>query len=306
MIERHYFFNLLVKNHTLDDTEKVQWTLHGDTKYLDLSSNTMHFKKDNCYITPNVNAIIDTRKFTISIKYKIDRVYIEKSLSRLFKIDVDEFLNGRTVLDFLDSKRTDIAVEETETLAKYYTIHTLAWDNGHINLLEYINDEMFIVIEIDGQRFIEPVNYVKYDDWNHLLISYKDQKIHIFHNGIRKEIVPFQNPSFVFKNFKFGNYEIQNFRPQNMIEYSELVMVNDCLYTEEFTVPEQPIHILFPEVVYEDIEKDPVYDTLVSAPYLFSTKDSMNDIFHHIEITRHKKFIPNKTMQMSKYHFEEG
>ena len=271
-MERRYFFNLLFKDKKMDDTEHVVWdyiTTSSMKKSFSLSKNTLKILKDGCYIKPNVEAHITTKKFTISFKYKIDEIFLQKN--RFFLKD----------------------------------IYSMQWSNGFIKVLENVNDQSFIKINLNGNEFLEPVYYFAKPIWHHLLISCNNNIIRIFINGGKVKEHITDNISYDFTDIKFGNYiqQEQSHPAGPVIEYNELVLVDDCLYYDNFKVPTHPLHLLFPELIYKEEEKKSP-EKLVCAPYIYSSKDSTNDIINNYDIIRHRNFVPDKSRHLSKYKFE--
>lgn len=271
-MERRYFFNLLFKNKKMDDTEHVIWdyvTNSSIKKSFSLSNNTLKILKDGCYIKPNVEAHITTNKFTISFKYKIDPLFLQKNV--FFLKDI-------------------------------YTMH---WNNGYIKVLEHQDDRSFIKIKLKNNEFLEPIQYIAKPIWHHLLVACDNNVVRIFINGgkVKEHIV--DSISYDFTDIKFGNYLLQEqSHPAGpIIEYNELVLVDDCLYYDNFTVPPHPLHLLFPELIYKEQEESPPED-LVCAPYIYSSKNSINDKIHEYDITRHRDYVPDKSRRISKYKFE--
>lgn len=269
-MERQYYINLNCTNHVLHDSKKNSWDIKGPVdnpeQYIDLSRNTIKFLRDGCYL--ECNSPVNTNRFTLSFKYKIDQNFFQKA----------------------NVSKTDI--------------YALYWNNGFIKILEFKDDKQFIVININDNDIRIPENYVKYPEWNHLLLSCKNDTVQLYYNGIRKEDKEYPDITYDFNHIKLGNYVDQNKALEGpIVEYDDIVIVNDCLYTEEFDVSDYPLQMLFPEETTTDNIIDKERETLISAPVLFSSKDSLNDIIHNHEVTRHKNYIKDKSLCISKYKF---
>lgn len=269
-MERKYYINLNCKDNGLYDTENNSWIMKGTdpAKYIDLSDNTIKIKKDGYYLENNLSINITTKRFTISFKYRIDKLFYQKNYLA----------------------RTDI--------------YSLCWNSGYIKVLEFDEDQQLIAVCINNYILRIPANYLKYTGWNHLLITCNNGIIQIYYNGIRKLEDIYSNITYNFDSIKLGNYIIQhNSTNDPVIEYDDIVLVNDCLYNEEFNVPSYPLKVIFPERYIKEKEENTTMETLVAAPVLFSTKDSLNDIIHDKEIVRHKAYKEDKSLYISKYNF---
>ena len=185
-------------------------------------------------------------------------------------------------------------------------IYSLHWGSGYIKVLEFIDHNQYIQINLNGYDFYIAVDYVKNSGWNHILVTCDKGLVRIYYNGIKKKEYSFQYPSYQFDFLELGNYKM-NYKKQlpygPIVEYDELVIVNDCLYTEDFEIPTHQLHILFPEVVYE-VTSNKETNGKIAAPYLYSSKDSHNDALHGIDISRHRNYIIDRSKQVSKYKFD--
>lgn len=281
-MERYYHINLLFHDGELKEREHGIWKFYRndnevliDTSIYFNITNTLNLNKDGCYLKNMTNIdLSNDKKYTISIKYKIDEKYLR----------------------------------EATTVQK--EIYTLSWSNGSIKVLEFNDKGSNINVNINGKEFIFLVDYVKDSDWNHLLISYEDYILRIFYNGIKKKENRLEHPSFIFNDIKLGNYrrDLLKNKPEGpIISYDEFILVNDCLYKDEFSVPNELLSILFPEYVYDDNKEEIDQSTLVAAPYLFSNRDSFNDTLHKFDIVRHKDYSPireNYYKRVAKYKFD--
>ena len=270
-MERQYFCNLLFFNNKLVDTEHAKWQLKGENaaKYTSYN-NSFRIIKSGYYLEHIQPINITTKKFTVAFSYKIDKTFLQK------------------------------------TNFKPKDIYSLKWNSGEIKVLEFDSDNnTSIKIVVNGNDLSIPVNYLKDKNWNSLVLSCDNGRLQLFHNGIKKREDVYTNISYNFTYLKFGNYMIQDDLPEGpVIEYNNLVLVNDCLYNEDFDPNSPYLHLLFPEVVYSNIQQNNVQESIVAAPYIFSSKDSYNDIINNYEVTRHKNYIPDKSLQYLKYHFD--
>lgn len=274
-MERYYFCNMFIKNKKLIDTEHVEWHRVGSVeknleKYIQFTSNSVKISSMGYYLEHTGPMIINTNKFTISFAYKIHSGFFQR-------------LN----FDPID-------------------IYSFGWNTGDIKILDYDEQgNIMIRILINNHDITIPINYTDYFDWNHLLLAYDNGKLQIYHNGIKKKEDIYDNITCKFDYIRLGNYKPQEFLHEGpIVEYNNIVLVNDCLYNEEFDWKENHLHLLFPEIVYnqEAISKSP--ETLKAAPYLFSSRDSYNDKLHEMEITRHKNYKPQKDLFYLKYKFD--
>lgn len=271
-MERHYFCNLLFFNNELVDTEHTKWQLKGENAitYTSYANNTFRILKSGYYLETEQPINIVTKKFTLSFSYKIDKT----------------FLN--------------------EIKVKPKDIYSVKWNSGEIKVLDFSSDHKpFIKIIINNNTLSIPVNYIIDKNWNNIVLACDNNRITVFYNGIKKLENTYDNITYNFAYLKFGNYVNQNDLPEGpVIEYKNLCLVNDCLYNEDFDPSSPSLHLLFPEIVYNESPEVPIPKGIVAAPYLFSSRNSYNDIIHNKEITRHKNYIPDKTLQYLKYHFD--
>lgn len=271
-MERYYYINLLFKNNQIYDTEHGRWRIIGIDNinplenYLDFSNDTMLVKHNGCYIiNDNHIDLSNEKKYTLSLKYRIDEEYMKQAI-------------------------------ENEN-----DIYSLHWGSGYIKILEFVNHISYLRVNLDGYDFYIKMDYIKNYNWNHLLITCDKDMVSIYYNGKKKKEYKFTSPSYTFDFLELGNYTNTNIN--SIVEYNELVIVNDCLYDRDFIVSDHPLHLLFPEVVYEN----PIIITnypKVAAPRLFSSKNSHNDIIHNIDIMRHVDYKIDRSKQVSKYKFE--
>lgn len=289
---RYYYINLLFSNDRYDpikDTEHGNWIRYKNNykvttnwqynKYWDFSNNTMILKKNGNHLRNKNDFIIDTNQYTISFKYRLDKEWLFQAL-----------INNEEV-------------------------HTLSWDNGSIDLLRYDSlNTTCIVVKLLNEEFLIPIDYINHYDWNHFLLSIDNNHIvRIFVNGNKYREKKINTVNYNFSNLRFGNIEIKdNINMEGpIVEYDELVIVNDCLYKDNFIVPTQRIHQLFPEILIEEDEiKEDIIVKNISAPFIFGSSKSTMDILNDIPITRRKDFkVDNidsaKRKQISKYHFDD-
>ena len=275
-MERYYYINLLFEGNKINDTEHGRWKIIGSKpdaleSYLDFTNETMLVKQAGCYlINDNHIDLSNEKKYTLSLKYKIEENYLVKAM-----------------------------YNEKE-------IYSLHWGSGYIKILEFIDNKPYLRINLNGYDCYIAVDYIKNSGWNHILVTCDNGAIRIYYNGIKKKECSFDFPSYKFDYLELGNYKI-DYKKQlpigPIVEYDELVIVNDVLYTSDFDVSEYQLHMLFPEVVYEapSVKKS---TGVVAAPIAFSTKDSNNDNLHSIDIVRRRDYKTDRSRQVSKYKFD--
>ena len=284
-MDRYYYTNLVFseeQDHLLD-TEQGDWHYYKDGKeieyndnYFQFYENTMCIYQDGCYIQNHTNINMDDwRKCSLYFKFKINYNYYEQAVY---------------------AKKP---------------IYSLSWKRGSINILEYKDEEPFIVLDYDNKKYYISFDYNRNNDWNSVLLTCNNSKFTIYINGIKRIERLSCIPSFNFNNMKLGNY-IRSSVPNYigpMVEYKELVLVNDILYPNEFDIPTEELHYLFPEVEVEEQPKFPrPKKFIIQAPYIYSSKDSINDHLHNMEITRRADYTVDKKSiltQQSKYKFDE-
>lgn len=275
-MERYYYINLLFEGNRINDTEHGRWKIIGSKpdaleSYLDFTNETMLVKQDGCYlINDNHIDLSNEKKYTLSLKYKINENYLIKAI-----------YNEKDI----------------------YSLH---WGSGYIKILEFIDTNPYMRINLNGYDCYIAVDYIKNSGWNHILITCDNGATKIYYNGIKKKEYSFDFPSYRFDYLELGNYKI-DYKKQipygPIVEYDELVVVNDCLYTSDFEVTEHQLHMLFPEIVYE-VPSVQEQSTITAAPILFSSKDSHNDSLHSIDISRHRNYKTDRSKQVSKYKFD--
>lgn len=288
-MKRQYFINLLFYNDRLNpivDSEQGIWTRYKNNykvntnwqynKYWDFSNNTMLLKRSGNHIRNKTDFIIDSDMFTLSFKYKIDKEWLFRAL---------------------------ISNEK---------IQSFSWNNGLIQLLCYDALETpCISVKYKSEEYLIPIDYITKYGWNHFLMSLdKDHILRIFINGNKCKEKKLTAISYDFANIRFGNIEFKDIIKLEgpIIEYDELVLVNDCLYTDTFEVPKQHLHQLFPEIEIEEPE-DVIEVKNIAAPFIFGSNKSKNDILHEYPITQRKDYkIDNlslkKNNQIAKYKFD--
>lgn len=274
-MERKYFFDLSFSNNKIVDAEHAEWTKESINpdylQYIKINGNTLRVSRPGCYLEHTNPIVIDTNKFTIAFNYKIDKIYYQK------------------------------------TLFQPKVIYSFGWNSGDIKVLDFDDEgNTYITIKINNNNITIPADYLTHHAWNHLLISSNNGLISVFHNGVKCSEAYYSNITYTFNYVKLGNYMNQEQFPEGpVVEYQYCTLVNDCLYKEDFDATNHNFHLLFPEGIYNDEEvTNSNTNTIVAAPYLYSSKDSYNDIIHRHEIIRHRNYKPDKSMQYLKYNFE--
>lgn len=286
-MDRYYYTNLVFSNdeaNHLLDTEQGDWHYYKDDNEIEYDincfrfddENTMLIMEDGCYIknhsTINMN---DWRKCSLYFKFKIDYNFYNQAV---------------------------FAKKE---------IYSLSWKRGYINIIEYKDDNPYIVLNYDGKSYYISFDYERYSDWNSILLTCDNSRFTLYINGVKRINRLACIPSFNFNDMKLGNYKRSSLEnPKGpIISYKELVLVNDILYPNEFEVPIEELHYLFPEV---EVEDKPKYSRpkkyIIHAPYIYSSKDSTNDRIHNMEITRRADYKVKKSSiitERTKYKFDE-
>lgn len=265
---------MYIVNKQIVDTEHAEWFIVGlsekyPEKYITFNNDSFTVFKVGCYLKHTKPIIIDTNKFTLSLTYKLHQGFFQR-------------LNINPI-----------------------DIYALGWNTGDIKIWDYDEQGNFsIKIIINENEIVIPINYIDYYYWNNLVLSYDNGKLQIFHNGIKKKEDIYDNITCNFDFLKVGNYTQQSFDKQGpIVEYNNILLVNDCLYTEDFNWKNNYLHLLFPEAIYNQ-EAAISPDTIVAAPYIFSSKNSYNDIINNHEVTRRKDYKPDRQFYYLKYKFE--
>jgi len=274
-MERKYYCNMFVINNHIVDTEHAEWHIVGLTdknpeKYIKIKEDSFKVSKVGCYLEHIGPMNIDTNKFTLSFTYKLHQGFFQR----------------------LNFDPTDI--------------YALGWNTGDIKIFDYDTQGNFIIRIIINENDIQiPINYIDYYYWNNLLLAYDNGRLQIFQNGVKKKEDIYNNITCTFDYLKVGNYKQQSFEHEGpIVEYNNIVLVNDCLYNEDFDWKKHYLHLLFPEAIYNPKESKSS-ETLVAAPYLYSSKNSYNDILNNNqEVTRRKDYKPDRQFQYLKYKFE--
>lgn len=292
-MERYYYINLLFTNdrhNPIKDTEHGDWVRYKNNykvttnwqynKYWDFSNNTMLLKRNGNHLRNRSDFTIEGNQYSISFRYKIDKDWLFQAL-----------INSENIC-------------------------SLSWDNGSVDLLRHDSlNSTCIVVKLLNEEFFVPIDYINHYEWNHFLLSKdEDDVLRIFVNGNKYKEKKLRVVNYHFSNLRFGNIEIKDTTNIEgpVIEYDELVIVNDCLYKDNFEVPTQRIHQLFPEVTIKDeetIEENPIVKNII-APFIFGSTKSTIDKLNDIPIIRRSDFkIDNvqttKRKQILKYRFDE-
>lgn len=231
---------------------------------------TMKVSKPSSYLQNQ--GILDLRKnwrYTISLRYRIDRDWIDQMVKEQLRAP------------------------------------GLWWDEGSIMLYDHRegSDEMCLSVTMGKVRIEFPIDYEKLGSNapTHLLIGMDRMQVVILINNILYNHRYHPDPTFVFRHFKIGNFLDDE---AAVVEFDELCMVDDFIYTKGFEAPIKPFHALYPEVVEDDDEKHHIG---VATNGLIRTNESNQDHIGKLDIVRHVDYEPPlayKSERKRKYEYQ--
>lgn len=286
---RSYACNLLFRDRPepIADSENSNWVIcrYGKEVGNDGSINfsnpslmgiqnkgftTMKVTKPSSYLQNK--GILDLRKnwrYTISLRYRIDRDWISQMVNEQLRVP------------------------------------GLWWDEGNIMLYDHREDSdgMCLSVTMGKVRIELPIDYEKLGSNapTHLLIGMDRMQVVMLINGILYNHQYHSDPTFAFRHFKIGNF-LEN--EAAVVEFDELCMIDDFIYTKDFKVPTKPFHALYPEVVEDDDEKHHIG---VATNGLIRTNESNQDHIGKLDIVRHVDYEPPlayKSERKRKYEYQ--
>jgi len=173
----------------------------------------------------------------------------------------------------------------------------LKWNDGEVMLYNKRAESsgMCMSITIGGVRVEAPIDYESfgYNQPIHLLICMDRLHLKGLVNGILLFDKYIPDPSYLITDFKMGNF-LEN-GEDSIVEYDELCIVNENLFSRDFRVPTKPFHAIYPEVIIED--DNPKYHIGVATNSLIRVKESNQDKLGTLDIVRHVDYEPPQGYQ---------
>ena len=285
---RSYACNLMFRNrpNPIADSENYNWFFSKDGKKCDSSNfdftnpslmgiynkgfTTMKVSKSGYCIQNEELNVSKNKKYTISLRYRIDQDWIPTMVQK--EIDVGG----------------------------------IEWNEGKLMLYDHRANSsgMCMSFTMKNKRIEAPIDYESFD-YNqpiHLLFSVDNRGIKGTINGILSFNEYIEKPTFIFKNLKIGNF--LNDEVGAIVEYDEFCLVDDYIYTTDFVVPIKPFHSLYPELITVEESKKTI---LIETQGLIKTNSSNQDKLSQLDIVRHVDFEPPLsyiTDQKRKYEYQ--
>lgn len=287
---RSYACNLLFRDRPdpIVDSENSNWTLCrygqevGNDGSMDFSHpslmgvsnkgfSTMKVSKPSSYIQNE--KILDLRRnwrYTISLRYRIDQDWIIQMVKERLRVP------------------------------------GFVWDEGKVMLYDYREetDGMCLSVTMGKVRIEVPIDYEKSipsNDPTHLLIGMDRMEAVVLVNGIVYNHQHHKDPTFAFRHFKMGNFLEDE---AAAVEFDELCMIDDFIYSKDFKVPTKPFHSLYPEVVEDDDEEHHIG---VATNGMIRANESNQDYIGKLDIVRHVDYEPPlayKSERKRKYEYQ--
>lgn len=267
---RSYACNLLFRDRPdpIADSENDHWVLHGrdgmdfhNPSLMGLSNRgftTMKVSKEESFIQNE--RPLDLRRnwqYTISLRYRIDQDWMGQMIT--------------------ESSR----------------VPGLVWDDGCLMLYDHreANDIMCLSLTMGKVRIETSIDYESFGPNQpiHLLIGMKRMEVVGIVNGVLHFRQYHKDPTYVFRNLKMGNFLEEE---AAKVEFDELCMVDDFVYSEGFRIPTKPFHSLYPE---ETIDDDATHHIGVATNGLIRVNESNQDRIGKLDIVRHVDYEPPQT-----------